>query len=201
LRVCSLEEKGGNYCVACWQYGLSIDRQIIAHREAVRMWLYRYVILSRRNSFFVRLIVYDSFNCGKKQLSEVPCRVLDRWGYHWKNGVKGNFLRKVGRTSVAYKRVEIPHEIVWPRVSRQGCSWLHRLMPLQHSGKCGWRIYGDPEPSPCWQDKNIDRQGAKAEAFLSIYLNDTKNRCGHDTGYCSFHIWYPISWQDQRRLT
>jgi hypothetical protein len=120
----------------------------------------------------VRVVVYYPSHV-QKALSEVPGPAFEQMRYPCAVGPE-EFLEEVGRRWRG--KEEMPHEIGlalgYPVKDVLG---FIGLVPLRHSGMCGWRIYGDPEPSlRAWQ--RYRRARARAAAFLDSGAKAVESR-------------------------
>jgi hypothetical protein len=141
---------------------LSIDRQIRCIETLSSIWQYFYVLLVRKTMGCACIAIYDPSRV-RKALSKVPGPVFELMGYSLALGPK-EFLEEVGRRWRGSR--EIPHEIGlalgYPVKDVLG---FIGLMPLQCTGLCGWRIYGDPEPSLLAKQR-YKKAEARAKAFV-----------------------------------
>ena len=122
---------------------LGIDQRICHIAALSQSWGLSYLVLCC-SEICARVIMYDLIEV-QKTLSSVPRQVLDKLGYSYDISPT-EFLEEVGRRWQEER--EIPHEIGlalgYPIKDVLG---YMGLVPLQCTGRCGWRIYGDPLPS------------------------------------------------------
>lgn len=147
---------------------LNIDQQVRCIEVLSSAWQCFRVLLLRRNMDGARVVIYDPSKV-RKTLSEVPRPAFDRMGYPRAVGPE-EFLKEVGRRWRGKR--QIPHEIGlalgYPVKDVLG---FIGLMPLQCTGMCGWRIYGDPEPSLL-----VGRRYRKAKARAKAFLDNASKR-------------------------
>lgn len=145
------------------QFQLGIGKQIRYIRELSQLWKFSYVVLWSDRSCS-RVVIYDRSKV-EKALSETPRWLFEKLGYP-QDVESAEFLGKVGRRWRA--KGQIPHEIGlalgYPVKDVLG---YMGLVPLPCTGSCGWRIYGDPEPS-LWKSLEYKKARDKALSFLSM---------------------------------
>lgn len=136
--------KAGELLVlTCGQFGLSIDRQIERMEAFSQSWALSMKVLCRTCGN-ARVVVYRAKKV-REMLSEVPQWAFEEMGYPPDIG-PNRFIEEVGRRW--REGEEMPHEIGfslgYPVKDVLG---YMKLVPLPCTGSCGWRIYGDPDPS------------------------------------------------------
>ncbi|OPY06217.1 MAG: hypothetical protein A4E61_00029 [Syntrophorhabdus sp. PtaB.Bin184] len=140
---------------------LSVEAQQDLVERMSRIWLYSYIVLFS-NSLCVRVMVYDPVKIAEA-LAVVPEWVLNEMGYE-KAVSPGAFLEEIARRWRRKNR--IPHEIGlvlgYPLKDVLG---FIGLVPLQCTDRCGWRVYGDPEPS-LKKSKSYRRAREEARAYV-----------------------------------
>jgi hypothetical protein len=151
---------------------LSVDQQIGCIRALSTLWRYSHVLL-RRNGSGAKVVIYDPSEV-QRTLSEVPRPFLNKMGY-LSPVDPGAFLEEVARRW-RWKE-QMPHEIGlalgYPVKDVLG---FIGLAPLQCTGLCGWRVYGDLEPS--LRVRQRYRQ-AKAEARAFLDNGSEPKKAGH----------------------
>ena len=141
---------------------LSNDERIQSIAALSRSWLFSYQVLCRCH-VSAKVIIYDPVSV-QETLSMVPRWVFDTMGYPNDIGPK-EFLEEVGKRW--RETGQIPHEIGltlgYPIKDVLG---FMGLVPLPCTGRCGWRIYGDPSLS-LRRSQEFKYAREQAEAFLS----------------------------------
>jgi hypothetical protein len=157
-------EKAGELLTLCpGQFQLSIDKQIRQIRTLSPLWKFSCVVL-RSDKCCSCVVIYERFKV-QKALSETPSWFFEELGYP-QDVEPEDFLETVVKRWRAKGR--IPHEIGlalgYPVKDVLG---YMGLVPLPCTGICGWRIYGNPEPS---LSKSLEYKKArdKAVSFLSM---------------------------------
>jgi hypothetical protein len=126
------------------------DQSPLSYQERLRriarlagVWRFSCLLLNQ-NHDSAKVIVYDRPRT-RQILSRIPVKVLNRLGYHppvSARGFLGTIKRRWQRTG------RIPHEVGlalgYPLKDVVGFMGLY---PLEYSGGCGWRIYGNPARS------------------------------------------------------
>ena len=139
---------------------LSIDQRICHIAALSQSWGFSHLVLCR-SEICARVIMYDPVKV-QKTLSDVPRRVLDKLGYSRGIG-PARFLEEVGQRWQEER--QIPHEIGlalgYPVKDVLG---YMGLVPLHCTGKCGWRIYGNPLPS-LRRSREFEEARGQAVAF------------------------------------
>lgn len=142
---------------------LSIEQRIERIAKLAPLWKHSYQMLYR-SRVCARVIIYQQAKV-QKALSHVPGWVFDKLGYPRRMGPE-KFLEQVGRRW--RNKEQIPHEIGfalgYPVKDVLG---YMGLVPLQCTGGCGWRIYGDVNTS-LHRHSQFERAREQAVAFLSI---------------------------------
>jgi hypothetical protein len=156
--------KAGELLVlTCGQFGLSIDRQIERMEAFSRSWGLSMMVLCRACGN-ARVVVYRA-NRVREILSEVPRWAFEEMGYPPDIG-PNRFIEEVGRRW--REGLGMPHEIGfslgYPVKDVLG---YMALVPLPCTGNCGWRIYGDPDPS-LRRSEAFREAREQAATFLSM---------------------------------
>lgn len=164
VRVASVlfADKGGELItLSDGNCGLTLEVQQDLVERMSRIWLYSHVVLFR-SSLCLRVVVYHPLKIAEV-LSVVPEWALNEMGYE-RAVSPGHFLEEVGRRWRRTKR--IPHEIGlvlgYPLKDVLGFIGLVRL---QCTDRCGWRVYGDPEPSVN-RSRSYRRAREEARAYV-----------------------------------
>ena len=146
------------------QSKLSINQRIERITALAPLWKYSYLVLCR-SPFCARVIFYDQAKV-QKALSKVPrCVFFNEMSYPHDIGPT-EFLEEVGRRW--RHKGQIPHEIGlalgYPIKDVLG---YMGLVPLLYTGGCGWRIYGNPNPS-LRRSREFERAKEQAITFLNL---------------------------------
>jgi hypothetical protein len=153
------------------QFQLGIDKQIGHIRALSSLWKFSYVVLCSNRSCS-RVVIYDRSKV-QKALSETPRWFFEKLGYPH-DVEPEEFLEKVGRRWRAKSR--IPHEIGlalgYPVKDVLG---YMGLVPLPCTGICGWRIYGNPEPS---LSKSLEYKKARDKAVFFLRMSSVQEPPG-----------------------
>jgi hypothetical protein len=155
------EKSGELLMLGAGKSELSIDERIQRIAALSRSWLVSYHVLCRCH-VSAKVIIYDSVNV-QETLSMLPRWVFDTMDYPNDIGA-AEFLEEVGKRW--RETGQIPHEIGlalgYPIKDVLG---FMGLAPLPCTGRCGWRIYGDPGFS-LRKSQEFKQARERAEAFL-----------------------------------
>jgi hypothetical protein len=142
---------------------LTIEQQISCIERLSPVWNFSYRVLCSDLSG-ARTVIYDPLTV-QEVLTTAPRRVFEETGYP-PDVCTAGFLEEVGRRW--RENGQIPHEIGlalgYPVKDVLG------YMGLESSpctGLCGWRIYGDRDPS-LRKSREFRRARQQAEAFLGV---------------------------------
>jgi hypothetical protein len=142
---------------------LSIEQQMACIEALLPLWQCSHLLLCR-NTSCARVIFYDPLRV-KRVISEVQQSVLEQMGYPYPLGPE-EFLEEVGRRWRRQGR--IPHEIGlalgYPVKDVLGFIGLKQS---QCTGLCGWKIYGNPQPSLA-KSRRYRKAREQAAAFLRL---------------------------------
>jgi hypothetical protein len=157
-------DKGGELLMLrVEQSELSVGQRIECISALAPLCRYSYMVLCR-SVVCARVIIYEPAKV-QKALSKVAPWVFDEMGYPRDVGPT-EFLEEVGRRW--RDKGQIPHEIGftlgYPIKDVLG---YMGLAPLPHRGDCGWRIYGDPDPS-LRRSHEFGKARKQAAAWLSM---------------------------------
>lgn len=143
------------------QFQLGVDTQIRRISALSQLWKFSFVVLCNDRPCS-RVVIYDSARV-QRALSDTPGWFFEKLGYP--QDVKPEeFLKEVGKRWRL--EGEIPNEIGlalgYPVKDVLG---YMGLVPLPCTGSCGWRVYGNPEPS-MWKSLEYKKARDKALSFL-----------------------------------
>lgn len=157
------DKAGELLTLSAGQCNLSIDQQIRRSEALSPLWKYSHLVLCQSLSC-ARMVIYDQVKV-QEVLSEAPQWVFDEMGYPHDVGPP-EFLKEVGRRW--REKGQIPHEIGlalgYPIKDVLGYMGLDSS---SCTGICGWRIYGDLNPS-LRRSREFRQAKQQAEAFLSV---------------------------------
>jgi len=137
-------KKGGELLVLRQDHSsLSCRKRLQRIAGLAGSWRFSCLLLSQ-NRQGAKVIVYDRA-LTREILARIPVKVLSRLGYQPPVGARG-FLGEIKKRWRQTGR--IPHEVGlalgYPLKDVVGFMGLY---PLEYSGGCGWRIYGNPTRS------------------------------------------------------
>jgi hypothetical protein len=125
------------------QSRLSCQERLRLIAKLASSWKFSCLLLSQ-NRDSAKVIVYDRTRT-RRILARIPVKVLDRLGYQPPVGAR-RFLGIIKQRWQITGR--IPHEVGlalgYPLKDVVGFMGLY---PLEYTGGCGWRIYGNPTRS------------------------------------------------------
>lgn len=157
-------EKAGELLTLCPEYfQLSIDEQIGHIRSVSPVWGFSYVVL-QNDGVCSRVVIYNRARV-KETLAETPAWFFEKLGYP-RDVEPESFLETTGRRWRENGRIpdEIGLALGYPVKDVLG---YMGLVSLPCTGACGWRIYGNPEPSVS-RSREYTKARDRALSFLSF---------------------------------
>lgn len=141
--------------------GLSMSRALERAAALCRQWGLRQQRLYQSPTC-TRILVYDARRLNLR-LDSIPSWVYHEAGFS-RPRRSADFVAELGRRWES--NGQIPHAIglVLDYPLKDVLGFMN-LAPLECTGSCGWRIYGDPEPS-LRQSRRYREARRRADAFL-----------------------------------
>lgn len=151
------------------QFGMTIVERLARVATLTGLWGVSYQVLNQ-DATATQIVIYNWEKVQQVLVGVSPCVLSCELNYA--RGLNpAEFLAEVARRW--HERGDIPHEIGlalgYPPKDVLG---YMGLLPLQCTGCCGWRIYGDPTDSLCQSRMFAD---ARQQAIFFVYRRECED--------------------------